>query len=374
MNLHEYLEEQHKTTDYIPPYGTQLTVRDFSPVVFDSGQYGLSVEAYSSEGKRSIYELEVVEYTSNNHALAVCRRDGESVDYIHPWVHRNHGTETLLVAWYDWVLTQDAECRPRPFNPQRPWEDETIEAQLYRAEHGVVAYQDFHTNSANVSSVVELQEWFDENSQDSPVRFKVLGLKNAEALTEDGPLKLRCMGFTSGQDTLTTKPLGELQSLPSYEDDLAHTNSGLPPEYGLNLMMDGENVDSFHGDWLPIVNDILDYMSDDPETRPDWFGVVPHGLNAALLIPAMYAVITLHFDDDGAAVRLGVRSDSTVASRARHEQRHQRRWGRWLDKDAQLTSQELDAGLDEVTQALEELMTSEEARAINEGASDDATH
>lgn len=31
MDLREYLEEHHKITDYIPPYGTQLTVRDFSP-------------------------------------------------------------------------------------------------------------------------------------------------------------------------------------------------------------------------------------------------------------------------------------------------------------------------------------------------------
>lgn len=85
MDLREYLEEHHKITDYIPPYGTQLTVRDFSPVVFDSGQHGLTVEAYSSGGKRSTYELEVLEHYRDGHAMAVCRRDGVSVDYVHPW-------------------------------------------------------------------------------------------------------------------------------------------------------------------------------------------------------------------------------------------------------------------------------------------------
>ena len=361
MDLREYLEEHHKITDYIPPYGTQLTVRDFSPVVFDSGQHGLTVEAYSSGGKRSTYELEVLEHYRDGHAMAVCRRDGVSVDYVHPWVHRNHGAESLLQAWYDWVLTQDAECRPRPFNPGRPWEGETVEAQLYRAEHGVVTYEDFHTNSANAASVGWLQDWFDAKSQDSPATFKVLGVTNAETVTANGPLKLRCMGFKSGEDSLTSKTLGQMAALPPGDDDLSNSDSALPAEYGLKLMMDGDVADSFHSDWLPIADDVTAHFSDEPQAKPEWFAVIPQGINAALLIPAMYAVITLNFDDDGAFVHLQVRSDSAVSSRARHEQRFQRRWGRWLDEDAELTQQELNTGFNKVTQALEELMTSEEA-------------
>lgn len=363
MDLHEYLEEQHKDTNYIPPYGTQLTVRDFTPAVFDSGRSGLRVEAHGPGGKLAAYELETVEHTQNGLIFAICRRDGESVDYIHPWVHRNHGSNSLLATWYDWVLIQDAEHRPTEFSSQHPWDGDSVEAQLYRAEHNVVTYEDFHTNSSNVSSVGWLQDWFDDHCKDSPVSFEVKGITDVTAVTAAHPLKLQCLGFKSGQNTITVRTLGTIESLPPYDEDLAYTDSGLSAQYGFKLMMDGHEADSCHGDWIPLANDIMDHLSNDPQETPEWFAVIPHGLNAAILIPAMYAVITLHFDDDGAFANLSVRSDTAVGRSAKPQQRFRRRWGRWLDKDAPLTTQELAEGLDEVDAALENLKNAEAAKS-----------
>lgn len=343
------------------PYGTSLGPEDFEIIDGKLGSFVARATALNEVGEQTVYELHMNPKLLGAKA-ALCVVNKTQMLFLDPYTERSQGIVAEASDWFSWILKQDAAGRIFKSRPESPWEGDSIEAMIRRAEANIVGYAEAWTHSDNFGDLAQLQMWLDMLLEVSPAKATVVSLVPANR-DGSGPVTdiydLH-MVFDSTSNSLVIDDEGCSNETPVGTVSLSASELlWLPDELGedgkriessIDVLMNGATVERANGHGAALINKSAALIAKDQRNvrlkkAQRWCGIRFEGAPQILIFPRFSTTLQLSLDQDGALAALRAFPDEKIAKHRRADWEFRQRWGRWLDESVVFTQAELDEGV-----------------------------
>lgn len=323
----------------------------------DSSAAGLPiarVHAHGSTGSDSVYEIRLAAPVGDGDSvdptpLFTCTVDGEPRALVDRFTYEDHGSVHPALDWFRWILGESRRHRATsPERAQRPFDGDSLDAVLMRAERGITRYDDHERATSSFTDAAHLQAWLDDILQDSPARIVVSELDShafeiahpeASVLEEHVYDRMGAGANGAGGNIGPGEPgfrqrwaaraVAPWMPPEAWYGDAPHS----PAHPFLDLRMEGALIERYHADWCSLEEDLTHYLSTSPGTDDRWFVLHLVGTPTMLPFPREDTMLRVYTDDDGAMVYISLRHLPRRVIELRSEETFRIRWAAWLAAD-----------------------------------------
>jgi len=355
--------------DYLLPYGTPLTLKDFKPL---PDAAGWEIEALDADKHPRHFEISYLDFSEMSEReiddlCATATADGDPITWRDP-ASRRKSDQAPLADWVDFILAQDAEARN--VTEQKEWSGGDLSDSLHRIEHQVWAKDADEENLDNFDSIAEFQEWLDKRLRGTTVKATAFEIEDTDRPFTDKESKVLLVlrhWHPNPKPPIGVVPDGSEVREPDqyclcwfhtdYQPDTWLTlEKKIPPEPTFSVATEGSQIISYCSDFvvplaelrelyqlIPATSNVVDSIPRTPKRR--WWGLMVEPIQLAMVFPSSGWNVIVRQEFDGWVVLFDAARTDVRAAINDAEGTFQREWGRWLDPNVALTDTELAAGV-----------------------------
>lgn len=322
MSKNPFQECLDRHPEYVLPYGTSITPDSFRKV----GDFW-TIDALNEDGNPVRWEVQF-----EGDQIVKVDKNLKAVEYSDPLLNMSKPHEEVTtLEWYDLILLTDADGHWAKRND--PWEGDDFDSRMTRIEHNIVRKSEKHVPV--MGDLAEFEAQINEALKNTTLSVEVFSVGEVplsfdDQMTSQRPVRLNLDGVYERSDSWLVAPgwqNPDAFSKQVYPNVVLRTSG--------SVIMDLDSVNVVH---MPH------YLEHNPVSKTydtQWWLVQITGTDIGIPVIAEYSAITINTDYDGSFISIsGTRIDQ-LQKRLKLEDLHNRRWGRWMDDNQEISQAEM---------------------------------